>query len=414
MGEAKKRDSEAKLWRRADVEEEKVRVRSELDAVGAKEGMGERLQAALAAIRRLEGDTSSKGMLSRFVYSVSALVHHLAHGGLTGRQIAALAELGDAILKIQGVKPQSSQLSFLYGDLHLVLSEIYRREGRGWDATWEQLTSFYLSQRAPSGGRGFQAFACANQAIRLGHGPLAEAEFERAWRLGVPAKLKGRVLLERVKALRLVGKREEAANAFIDGKKDCELSPDELKELQWEELCRKVAVDQDLRPLINAVRKGGEHFNPAYILEAFLWTRAVASREWLTRVQKLRGLAKHGEMTRKKSGFLYECVMVFETIYDQEIPADFRLHRLGELLHGAASLPTIDLELLLWSAAARWLIRMRAFRFATFSLAEYRGRSLRLSGGRSRDVLGVAADLETYGTEDPDEDAEESEVAPAA
>lgn len=404
----------ARLWRRADVEREKARVKAELDAVGEAEGPVRRLHAALSAIRRLESETGSKAMLSRFVYSVSALVHHLHHGGLSARQIDALAELGDALLKIQGIKPQSSQLSFLYGDLHLVLSQIYRREGKVWDSTWEQLTSYYLSQRAPTGGLGFQAFTCANQAVRLGHGPLAETELERAWRLGVPAKVKGRVLLERVKTYRLTGKVEEAERIAAAESGACELTEDEARELRWEAICRRVARDQDIRELVTSVRRGGEHHSPPYILEAFLWTRAVGSREWLTRLPKLRSLARHGEMNRRRNGLLYDCAMVLETAYDTEIPADFRLHRVGTLLHRTALLPTIDLELLLWAAIIRWLVRTRASRFASFALAEYRGRSLRLSGGSTRDVLGLLSDLDDYGSADPDEEREAPPEAASA
>jgi len=384
------------LWRTSDIEAQKAAIKKELDEVGKVLNLPKRLSRALSRIRELENDTSRLGTLRRFIYVISALVHHLSHGGLISQQVQNLAHLGTAILKIQGIAPVTSKLGFLYGDLHLVLSQIYRKSGDQWHAGWQQLTSFYLSQRAPSGGKGFQSFVIGNLAIRLGQGRFALKEFENAKGYGVSQEHLGRVQLEHAKSLRLCGRVREAESIFEDLSSINQFSEGEKKELAWELMCRKVAKSGDITPLVMAIRKGKSHHKPIYIVEAFIWSRAVQTRQWIQRFPRMRNMARHKGITRKSLGFVYDCATAIDQCYDYEIPYDLRLDRLGRVLGRSSLLPTIDLELLLWGAAARWLARSRTFRFTALVLGKYHALCLQLSNGRFRDTLGILGDFEGY------------------
>jgi hypothetical protein len=50
---------------------------------------------------------------------------------------------------------------------------------------------------------------------------------------------------------------------------------------------------------------------------------------------------------------------------------------------------TVDKELLVWAAAARWLGRNRVRVLADAARLSYEALCLRLSGGRSHDTLGL-------------------------
>ena len=68
--------------------------------------------------------------------------------------------------------------------------------------------------------------------------------------------------------------------------------------------------------------------------------------------------------------------------------------KLGQQLTRVSQLPSVDTELLVWAAAARWLARNRMEGLGALTLQEYRALSLRLSSGAHVDVLGLLPDLQ--------------------
>src|SRR5262249_46003728 len=132
----------ARTWTQKLVTACQSEVRAELVQIQESKGVHARLQAALRAIADLDADDTGQGRLRRYVYVMSALVHHERHGGLTPAQINRLVDLGYAILQAQGVVLGSKHLGSLYGDLHLIKSQILRLEGASWPAAWEQEMAF--------------------------------------------------------------------------------------------------------------------------------------------------------------------------------------------------------------------------------------------------------------------------------
>lgn len=393
------------LWRRTDIESTKAEVKAELDAIGEASGNEARLRYALSRIEGLEEEDNRLGRLRRFVYTVSALVHHLHHGGLDARAIRTLAELAGALLKIQGITPTST-LSSLYGDLHLTLSQIHRKEGHQWSAMWEHLTSFYLSQRDPSGGQGFQALSLGHHAIRLGLTRLALSQFEHAESGALPDSLRNRARLERIKTLRLMGRSDEAEPLSREALQSGTLDAAETLELKWEALCRRVQRDGDVSTLVAAVGPKGSHREPGYIIQAYAWTRATATRDWLTRFPTLGLFGRRANLRRHPSTETVLCTKALDAIHDSSVPYDIRLTRLGKMLSQAKRLPTLDWELLSWACGARWLSRNRTSRHALVATERFRALSLQASEGKSADMLGVLGDLiDARSEEEPIRDA---------
>lgn len=154
-------------------------------------------------------------------------------------------------------------------------------------------------------------------------------------------------------------------------------------------------------PIGRAVLPGRSHHDYAYILEAFLWSRAFQEREWMTRLKTIRKVGHTLKLRPKEHGLLYECATVLEKCYDANIPYVHRLRQLGDVLSRLKQLPTVDKECLMWAAAARWLSRAKASELSAMALAEYRGIGLRLSNGATDDPLAVLGDL--IGRESPGE-----------
>lgn len=380
-------------WHKTMIAAEKQAIKTELDAALAKGGEEARREKALEAIRELEDDITPKGKLRRFIYIVSLLFHYRQGSGLGLPQVRKLADVAEAILRTQGVQPGVSTLAFLYGELHVALSQIYRKEGQHWVAAWEQNLSGHLSQRDPIGGAGFQALATGIQSARLGHSRLAVKSFVDAEAHGLPPSLHVRSRLERTRALRLAGDLAAAHALAAESAILPDISDAEKRELAWEQLCCRAQEAGDIAPLMAAVRRGKSHYEYGYVLEASFWARSVETKQWLERVPKVKSITRNPALKPPQTGLFHKCAAMLEECYQYRVPFDVRLNQLGKILPRISQLVTMDKELLVWSSMARWLARSRAFTLAAFALGEYQALSLKLTAGKKRDALGVLGDV---------------------
>lgn len=380
-------------WQKKTIENTKQSVKKELDAIGSSKGPAARLRYALLQIGTLMNHTDdSSAQLRCYVYLISTLVHHIRYGGLSPKQVTRLVPLANAILTTQGIRPSTSKLGFLYSELHLALSQVYRRDGMQWKASWEHGVALHLSQRSSDQG-GFLYLTLGICALRQGHSELALAEFERAIEMGLDARFAMRARLEKLKAFRLVGNYEAASELSGETLALPYVSPSDKTEITWETLCRGAQETGDIEPLIRSVAKGKPHHNATYALEAFLWSRIVKSRRWILRFPHLKVLTRGLKLKGREHGLLYECALTLESCYDSKIPFLRRLEVLGDRLNTAHTLFNLDTEILLWAASARWLDRLRSKELSALVVEEYRSRSLSLTQGRNQDVLGLLGDL---------------------
>jgi hypothetical protein len=382
-------------WKVAEIAEVQRETRELLVAVERDEkgGVDAKLGAIFTGITNLADDPTPLGQLRRYVFCMSGLVHHQRFGGLKDSQVRRLSEIAFTILKTQGITAQSSRLGFLYGDLHLVLSQIYRTSGRLWEAAWAQQLARRLSKSAAGRGRGFQAMAAAVRALRLAHGRVAELEYRSAEALAESAEAAVNAGLGRLKTLRLMGRHAEVRELASALGARADMAEEQRTELAWEILCNQAQVDGDLGPLVRAVRRGEPHHTADYLLEAFYWTRAVSSTQWLEALPKVKTMARSPGLKPQRHGHFFRFAQALEDAYDAEIPFELRLHRLGDLLAEARELISVDKEMLAWAAATRWLARAHSFSLATLTMAEYHGLGRKLTDGRLADPLGVLDDL---------------------
>ncbi len=379
------------VWNKRNVERELSRINQRMDAA---EGGNARtkLSVLLRRAQELESDLSPKAQLERLIAIFSCLVHHLHRGGLNRTQVHTLAKVAKAILLTQGIEPTVSHLSYLYGYLHLVLSHIYRKQGELWKSSWEHHLSQYFSQARSAGSKGFQHLLQGFRALRLGYAELAHNEQKKAELNGLSEKEMARSKLERIKAFRLSGDLERAETL------DHEYSFSVPKSMQspefsWEKLCRQAQRTGNLLPLVQSIQSGKHHHDPCYVVETFLWQRAVKTREWLIRFPRIKDLATSDTFRLGDYGFGFRAAKVLENCYDREIALASRFEKLGFILTNTGRLNGIETELLVWAAAARWLFRIKNAPMGDLVLAKYCGLSLELSSGRTKDVLGVASDL---------------------
>ncbi len=381
------------VWRRENIDHEKKVIKRVLDSFSDPKDKGARLNLILKRLNDCMDSSDPEGQLRRFIYIMSALSHHLQFDGLTKSQVKNLSSLAVAILRSAGIQPSISKLAYLYGELHLILSQIYSKGGDQWEATWQQQLAIYLSAREMV-DKGLQLLAAGIRMLRIGQVRLAETTLQEAENSGLSPQFLVRARLERLKALRLEGRMTEATQLAEGTQVVEEITDEERRELDWELKCQHVQKTAEINHLVIAVLKGKSHHFPSYIMEAFLWTRAVASREWIRRFPKFKKLAGESRVLGRANDAFSQIVRTFEAAYDYDVPYSHRLERVGKALSLISFLNSIDKELLVWACAVRWLARARFPQTTELVLNQYQALSLKVSWGKSTDVLCVLRDLE--------------------
>jgi hypothetical protein len=387
-------------WQQKRIALEKAQARAELNARGDPRS---RLEHALARVAELEDDISAVGLLRRYVFIVSALVHHGRHGGLSDLKVRRLKDLALAILRPQMHGPRVTQAWSLFAELKIILGQAYARRGMQWRAAWEQAFAARFARaprsRAADDGAasgvqpGFQAYTCGVQALRLGHVSLALASFDEAEREGVSAPVALHLGLRRAKALRLAGRTDESRERVRELARRPGVGEAMRLELAWEELAVAAQETGDVRPLATAVQRRGAHFRATYVLEAHLWAAATRGGCAPVVLPSVRSRAARTSLALREQDFLYKCVLQLVTCQDPDVTLELRVEGLGQVLARLSRLVSVDKELLVRAAAARWLASVPCDALAALARADYRALSLTLTDGARDDALGLLGDL---------------------
>lgn len=378
-----------RVWTQSTLREEKDKIRTELQKVESEGGHAARLAHALEQVSSLEKDSSGRGQLQRYIYVVSALVVHERAGGLSAIQVRRLEEVARAILTVNGIPSQRSPLASMHHELGRVTSQIARRMGEHWKSLWTQQLATQTQSLGEASAQDALGFAI--RWHRLGLISYALEGYEAALAKGLNETLETRARIGRILALRLSGAPEKARSEAAAVLADPKLHPDLRREYSWQSLCAETQLSGDLSAISVATLRGGEHFGSEYRIEASLWVRSASAQRWMERLPSIEYLPKlHGHSKRDPE---FQAALALEHAYDTSLPLDRRVRQLGETLTLAKKLTNLETELLVWTAAARWLARSRLHMLAAVCLREYEALSRRATNGKSPDVLGVVADL---------------------
>ena len=380
-------------WNNKNIDLVKAEVKSQLDSVEAESGPKARFAKIISCIRAREASTSPHELLELYVYIVSALIHHKKWGGLSDSQIKKMLGLAYSLLQIQGIQPETSTLGFLYGEIHMALSQIYRTNGDHFAAAWEQQVSHQVSKRSPPGGESYQSLAKAIRAFRLGQIDRAYSEYLSVESNNASPKNNERAMIGRIRCMRLK-KNFEACKTLIDNLfEHHNISTKFALELEWELYCIHASQDANLEPMIKSIQKKGTHHQAVYIMEAFLWALAWPQRNWVERLPKMSTVARNKELGAKSNPFFLKAVSCLEDCQDSSIPFIIRIKALGNILKSSNEFLAIDRELLFYIASSRWLAKSHSKTLAATVLGEYEGLSAKITQGSSADVLNIAQDL---------------------
>jgi hypothetical protein len=376
-------------WSLIQIEATKKAVKSALDRDELSNAPTLRLNAALEEIAVLVEDDTPTGRLQRYIYIMSALVHHERHGGLSNTEIDKLVNLAYSILQAHGIRPRSSRAASLYGDLHLIRSQIYRKEGNSWKAAWEQQVALLLTGKSNSTADGLQNFIMGNRYLRLGDSVLAARMYEQSIKETLSLSQLGRARFGLLQCNWLSGQAFHVELARTE-----ESWPaDVISEFSWHALVRRCLTSQDFSPMLSETKKTGHFYDATYIIEACFWCLAIENRSYIDRLPKLESMRRNKNLQPQRLNLWYEAARTLQQCYDYQIPLDIRLRTLSAVIDKRKELISIDKELLLLAAATRWLARSKVSSVALLVFSEYRALSLRLSGGKCQDALNILCDM---------------------
>ncbi len=385
--------AQQKTWHLADFRQVQTEIREELRAEFGDSRPAERLAEIRRQLAQLDSAATTPEMMRRYVFAMSALAHHQRFGGLKRREVLQLRDLALVILRVSGISQRSATLAFLYADVHMVTSQVLRAAGDHFLSGWEQNQSERYIGRIADAGQGARTLGNALRRTRLGiltgtlpQLVLAENSVDQARDFVICRSV-------RLKSMRLLRQHEDfdqLLNATLREHADNEAL---CAEASWENACRNTQRDQTLTPIVSLCKRNRPHYRACYMMEGKLYAAALQSTRWLSTLPKVQSMIRNESLDPRSDPALMNAAQTIESCYDNVIPFEIRLTKLGECLDQARILAAIDQELLLWLAATRWLVRSHAFAHAAQAMVEYEKISLIISHGSNQDALGLASDL---------------------
>jgi hypothetical protein len=369
-----------------DINAIKARVKLEIEQLDSKQ----KYDALMTGIQADIPPEQHDQLLEQFIKLVHLLLLDVGIMRLSEREIRQAQDRGYAILMLLNIKPLESRLSGLYGELHIALSRIAKRRGKHFTAAWEHQLALIQSRRDPVGDVCFQLKALANRADRLGQFRLAQsylAQILQEEKAQVDDLRSAKLLL--LRQLRIQQRFDEFSQLTTDLAQPPLAQPDTILEVEWEKACLVLQNGGIGEEIWSLVKPKSSHYLPDYLFEAKLWALAVRSQFLNERLPKVQTILKNFAISRRESDIHTELIECFEEAYDTQIPIAARLRKLGAALERIHELASVELELLAWAAASRWLKRHNIDELSQICAEEYVGLSLKLTDGEKRDCLNL-------------------------
>lgn len=389
-----------KDWTAKQVEAARSQITSEFARRSEQEGFSEALTWIKQLVDSQTIAVSKHANLMIFCAALTLLELDLIHDFLSESERKRLLELGSAILKLQGIDPES-RLGFLLGDIRQAKALDATRRGQTWSAFFEQMLSWQAGRRSNHVRlHGTATMNTALRALRLGNTGLAIEGLTLAEEQGLDPASQLLARVARVQALRLRGDLASAQALIDDTRRVLSINHEAELELTWEEaIIKAIAQGGDAwRDLFNLCRRGRPHYEATYLLEAHLWAYAAPSLKYLSILPKLSTIKANarGSVTRNiRFSLLISVVSCLETLYEPGLPSEIKLSALAEVSENLNRFPGIDRELLAKLAFARWAQRNNLGIICALLLGEYHAMCQRLTGGNSNDVLELSPSQST-------------------
>jgi hypothetical protein len=324
------------------------------------------------------------------VHVLFALNLHAEFPKFSAATIKRLLSIAEAVQAVIGKHSRYRRCSFIYGDLHTIMSRIHNAKGEHWLSIGEhqKATRFYVNNQNRS--QTFQLAGLAKRLTRVGQIHKSISIYLSILRINGKASNPS-VILALAHCYKIIGDFTESRKA-IDWLKDVPMTQAMKHEITWLEISLDLHQGSTLLPLAKAIKPESTLYQPIYLAEAHLLAFAKSS-DFQTRLVRVETLRKRTDLGLKGLGFLLKTIRFLEDIYSEDLSIEIKLTKVGNFLDRKSRLHSIEHELFLLAALSRWAMVSRLYDFAGILLEEYRLLNLKLTRGKSQDSLGLLTDL---------------------
>lgn len=240
----------------------------------------------------------------------------------------------------------------------------------------------------------YQTLATGNRLLRLGYRERAEMLFTEIDGRG-DGNTRFRSRMGLIICRRLMGDFEQVRILIDDGLKSLnDLTPAWRRDMAWERIICQATEEKDTTPMILATQRGGSHFGATYIVEAAVFTMAQKKKSMLERIRPIHAIRRDKSLRPRERWPLMTVAEIIQKAYDTSIPIDIRVQDVGKALLLAKRVPSVDGEMVVWVAAARWFYRMHIEEPLSICLGSYENLSMMVSSYTNKDSMGLADDMD--------------------
>lgn len=345
--------------------------------------------------------------LRRFLVVVWLFEHASNTSELAGKTLDDLSKIGAYALRLMGVRPYNSKLSYLHGVYFRARAKALGHQGEPWLATW----SLCLADATVSGLSSVSLPAgypeeVLKAELNLQAGSISDSleGFRRAEELASDEISIAAARLGMVRCLRLLGEVQTAWGITRSTLQMFSLSESTKESLEWERAMLAAQKTDELSPLTERIKsssgQGSELSDPHYLLKAVLWCHATKQRATLANLPSSAWFRRRYRLSTYPDavGEALDFLTHLEDCYDTGADAsrDDIYAKLKVVGDHVASLhrrtPTEDQALYL-AGLVRWLIRAKQRPAAALVLGEFKRCSHLLSEARTGFLYGLLSDL---------------------
>lgn len=228
----------------------------------------------------------------------------------------------------------------------------------------------------------------AQAALRMGFAPIAIGLSERVvFRASSPAEEAAARLLYG-QAARLSGRLDDA---WLTLELQGSMEHADAAEFLWERTVLESVREANLSPMMKLFARGTDRPPLMRRIEAYLWLKATDTVDKRGRISKPTSIRRNADdfQSGSQESGLYRVALLIEKALDDDSSAAASLETLLDAYESAATVPTVEQELLLFATIARRLWSLGRFSQADIVLSQYRSIGMRLSGGRDHDPIGI-------------------------
>lgn len=357
--------------------------------------MKQRLQHILQELAHVEkaGRFDADLLLRHFLLAVSTIVHVGRHGGLTTKQCEELFETAEGILRLQEIEPSDRNLGFMHFDLCTAMSTVHRRKGDTWRSSWLYWHGAENHHPQTPEEQAHHHMIRGQRLMRLNHLVKASEEMQAALDIHPKMDLTPRMVcwIQIGRCLRLQGQRSEALSWLSDGQATC---PTHLQvELNWEIAILNAIKMKECRNLVTLAATDAYRAKIEYAVEAKIWVLNTPNRRLIQKAKSMKQSSRDFGPATKKMGAFFAAALSLENCYDATISMSIRKRDLCQALEGRPQYGTVEKELLVLGAAARFLSQEQSWPLLELVLLEYQKLALQTTGTRSVDPIGFIGDI---------------------